>query len=391
MKRFRALGVIERLYSPITGVFTLSREEMKIQEMKKFSAILTAAIMAFFLLSFPQTTIALTVQIGQQVQLKAQNSLGIPLHEFPRPSLIDRVQNGEIVTVVKKERGTNWINIERSEQAAATQTTGWISQRYVDKVISIPITLPPTTDADTNIEDNRETIAAGGEIFPGLTGRDLQAQLDTRYSPNRTLGYGPARNLLYGQIDNKNGRLSGIYSGYTISLSPNVDSPKDEAFAKGINAEHVWPQGMGAKGSAKSDMHHLFPARIEVNGARSNFPFSEIPDDETRFWYLDDDRLSTKPTQNIDAYSEGQRNRFEPRERKKGDVARAMFYFQTVYPEKAGSSFFNTQKDTLCQWHTEDPADAEEIARSHAIANTAQGNENPFVLDSSLAARAYCD
>ena len=44
---------------------------------------------------------------------------------------------------------------------------------------------------------------------------------------------------------------------------------------------------------------------------------------------------------------------------------------------------------TLCHWNSADPVDDAEIARSHLVANF-QGNENPFVIDSTLAERTYC-
>ena len=69
-----------------------------------------------------------------------------------------------------------------------------------------------------------------------------------------------------------------------------------------------------------------------------------------------------------------------------------MFYFYTVYRSKADardSSFFPLQKTTLCQWNGADPVDTQEIERSHLVASF-QGNENPFVIDSTLVDRAYC-
>ena len=44
---------------------------------------------------------------------------------------------------------------------------------------------------------------------------DLLREQDALYSPERTLGYGSARDVLYFQIDNDNGIVSGIYSGYS--------------------------------------------------------------------------------------------------------------------------------------------------------------------------------
>ncbi|MBD2529407.1 endonuclease [Nostoc flagelliforme FACHB-838] len=228
-------------------------------------------------------------------------------------------------------------------------------------------------------------------ILSGVTGDDLLKKLDSLYSPRISLGYGSARDFLYTKIDNQGGIVTDIYAGYSVPINPNSDKPREEAAQRRINAEHVWPQSMGAEGPAKSDLHNLFASRVEVNSDRANFPFGDIPDDQTTSWYLDDDELSFKPSpQDIDKYSEFKRGFFEPREAKKGDVARVIFYFRTVYPELANARFFEAQKDTLCKWQADDPIDAGEIARSQAIAKTPQGNENPFVLDPSLPQRTYC-
>ncbi|WP_013334800.1 endonuclease [Gloeothece verrucosa] len=230
-------------------------------------------------------------------------------------------------------------------------------------------------------------------IFPALAGNELLEQLDRQYSPLSTLGYGEARDLLYTEIDNSDGIVTDIYAGYAVEIDQNSSRPRQEATRQGINAEHVWPQSLGAYGPAKSDLHNLFAARDEINSARQNFPFADIPDNETTAWYLDDDELKVKPNlSNIDQYSEYKRaTSFEPRESKKGDIARAMFYFRTVYPDSADQNFFEKQKQTLCKWQATDPVDEPEKLRSRKIAGTPQGNENPFILDSTLAERAFCE
>ncbi|MDV7400839.1 endonuclease, partial [Arthrospira platensis SPKY1] len=85
---------------------------------------------------------------------------------------------------------------------------------------------------------------------------------------------------------------------------------------------------------------------------------------------------------------------FEPREAVKGAIARAMFYFYTMYREEADAAdpdFFRQQVQTLCQWHRQAPPDARELARTRAIARHQDGKPNPFVLDASLAERAFCE
>ena len=230
------------------------------------------------------------------------------------------------------------------------------------------------------------------ELFPNLKGTDLQQKIAEEYTPDQTLGYKKGRDILYTEIDKQNGVLTGIYTGYSIDVDRDSDTPRQDAYRQDINAEHIYPQSKGAKGKAKSDLHSLFASRVQVNSARGNHPFADINDSLTRKWFRDDQELGTIPTESIDEYSESINSSFEPRENKKGDVARAMFYFYTVYRSRADAedrNFFPLQKETLCHWNTADPVDKKELDRSHLVASF-QGNENPFVIDSTLVDRAYC-
>lgn len=99
--------------------------------------------------------------------------------------------------------------------------------------------------------------------------------------------------------------------------------------------------------------------------------------------------VTTKPNSDVEDYNESISDLFEPRESIKGDIARAIFYFYTVHKSQADESFFTQQKQDLCNWNKKDLPSSGEIKRSHAIAQL-QGNENPFVIDPTLADRAYC-
>jgi hypothetical protein len=249
--------------------------------------------------------------------------------------------------------------------------------------------LDDDSESDSSAESNSSLFIS---ILPTESGRSLIEQVAIAYAPKDSLGYNTGRDILYSQIDSVDGVLEGVYTGYQIRLNPNA-RPRSDAFAKGINAEHTWPQSKGAKGWAKSDLHHLFPTRIRVNSTRGNNPFADIPDDQTDRWFRDREEIRSIPVSAIDDYSEFDPGFFEPRESKKGDVARAMFYFNTVYEAQANevdASFFPSQLATLCLWDRLDPPDEREVQRSHAIAQTAQGNENPFVLDPTLVERTYC-
>lgn len=236
--------------------------------------------------------------------------------------------------------------------------------------------------------------------------------IQNNYTPDQTLGYGPARDALYGSIDvdASTQELKGIYSEFTIIMDYSTDpDPSTHALNMGINTEHAFPQSMGAGDEpARSDMFNIFPSRMEVNSSRSNCPFNDIVDTDTESWFYLNQELNTIPTTDIDKYAEkdndavyatlqaSQQCSFEPREDKKGDIARAIFYFyaiyhptnQNTYLSYANTAFFEAMTSILLQWHQDDPVDQEELDRNNAI-KLLQGNDNPFIIDATLASRMY--
>lgn len=255
-----------------------------------------------------------------------------------------------------------------------------------------------TSDQITiNILDN-DGVAPQTTLYPCYQGQSLLDQLTTNFKTTTTLGYAPARDKLYTEIDNTSNTLSGIYTGFTIPLSATSTTPRADALALNINAEHAYPQSKGAAlEPERSDMHSLFPAKDNVNSARSNCPYDEVVDASTGFWFKDNILLNSIPPSDIDAYSEKDLagfdcGSFEPRENVKGDMARAVFYFYTMYKAACDSSdptFFSGQMNVLRTWHQQDPVDAKEYARTLAVATYQDGKANPFVLDNSLVDRAY--
>jgi len=229
-------------------------------------------------------------------------------------------------------------------------------------------------------------------IAPDLTGQELHSYIITEYKTSNTLGYDYARDKMYGQIDLMPGdSIRGVYSGFTIYLNPNYD-PSTDAYNKGINAEHTWPQSMGAGDEPqRSDLHHLFPTKDNVNSARGNRPYGEIPDAETDTWFRKSTSTSAIPSSRIDEYSEVDYDAglFEPREDHKGNAARAVFYFYAMYTSVANDKFFDIQKDVLLDWSYLDPVDQKEYDRTYAIAGYQDDKPNPFVLDSTLARRIW--
>ena len=230
-------------------------------------------------------------------------------------------------------------------------------------------------------------------IGEGMTGQELLDYVVDNYKTTTTLGYGNARDILYGIIDlQEDDQLSCVYSGFTITLDVTQD-PSTNAYNQGVNCEHSWPQSMGAdEEPQKSDLHHLYPCKSNVNSSRGNHPYADIQDQDTDIWYRNDYSQTIIPNEFIDEYSEklnGNNPSFEPREDHKGNASRAMFYFYAMYQEDADTIFWNIQKNTLFNWHNLDPVDQEELDRTWMIATYQENQPNPFVIDSSLTRRIW--
>jgi len=235
-------------------------------------------------------------------------------------------------------------------------------------------------------------------VFSDKSGDELRELLVDNFKPVITFSYGEARDTLYGIIYNVNDSVSGIYTDHMVYLPPGED-PTTAVFmdgqANGINAEHSYPQSKGAgNGPPRSDMHHLFPSRVAANSARGSMPFGEVNDNVTDLWFYKTIQTSVDPSITIrDKYSEAGSGRWEPREQVKGNIARAIMYFYTMYKEQADNAdpnFFDLQVEALCEWHYLDPVDQLEWERTFMIAQRQSDKPNPFVLDCSLASRIYC-
>ncbi|GIV58264.1 MAG: hypothetical protein KatS3mg042_1177 [Rhodothermaceae bacterium] len=256
--------------------------------------------------------------------------------------------------------------------------------------------------------------AAGQTLFPGVTGQALRDSLVLHYKTSVTLSYNQARDTLFARIEGGwTDSLRCVYTGYALHLDPAEDPTKAACNGDGdnnastcngnlnINTEHAWPQSYGAgSGHARQDMHHLFPARADVNSTRGNHPFAEIDAADIDRWYRHTSTLTAPPAApETYARFDADADVFMPRDERKGDIARALFYFYTMYQAEAdaavdgsgltGTEFFEMQKLTLLAWHQADPPDEAERARSQAIAAYQDGKENPYVIDPTLVERAF--
>ena len=248
------------------------------------------------------------------------------------------------------------------------------------------------------------SLSSGQEIYPNEEGGDLLELLVSDFRPaSNLLSYSATRDLMYREVyRDSEGYVSCYYTGHAIFLPEKVDPSAflyDNENPNGITAEHIYPQSKGAsEGNARVDMHSLVPCIWRANQARSNYPFDEIDDEDTDHWYAQTEDLEEIPTTNIDDYSErlnggfGNLGKFEPRETVKGDVARAVFYFYTMYREEADAAdinYFDSMKDVLLQWHYADPVDNLEQSLNHKKSSYQENKINPFIADCTLVERAY--
>lgn len=211
----------------------------------------------------------------------------------------------------------------------------------------------------------------------GKSGQALLQALAGIVATNRNLGYlttPNARDSLYAFVDDPDGDdlIAGFYTGRTGTVNSRAS-----AAAEGFNTEHIWPRSRGADidFAAGADLNILVTADSMANRIRSNLPYGIVTQNvqETAGTGADQSRTGQ------DAQG---RLVFEPRAAKRGDVARAVFYFYTRYngarPPGYSLANFNVEEATLLQWAAADPPDQFERDRN-AMVCRAQGNRNPYI------------
>jgi endonuclease I len=242
------------------------------------------------------------------------------------------------------------------------------------------------------------SLSAQTPIGGSLNDTELRAFLKETYYTVNVLGYNTARDRMFGNIDPVGGIITCVYTGFSKTGTTRGEMNAGIM----INTEHTWPQSLfNSSDPMMSDLHHLYPTWANVNSSRSNNPFAQLDDNLSSTWFggsfNNPISTSSKPAAGvIHLYSQSSGSKFEPRDDHKGDVARSMFYFWTMYSTHSAMmsnnavnvNFFNGMKDDLYAWHKADPVDSRELNRTNAIASY-QGKPNPFILDSTLVRRSY--
>lgn len=113
----------------------------------------------------------------------------------------------------------------------------------------------------------------------------------------------------------------------------------------------------------EADLYNLRPAIGEVNGDRSNFTPAMLEGEPREYGKCDVE---------IDFSAD----KFEPRPKVRGDIARTYLYMDWAYPRRGVISSKN--RKLFEAWAKEDPADAAEKDWARRVQKV-QGNRNPFI------------
>lgn len=244
-----------------------------------------------------------------------------------------------------------------------------------------------------------------------LTGYALKTKLHDIISTKTYNYHYDDLKTLYGQTDidkyydygaENTTYLLDIYSNnpvgttaYHYTLSNIIGSANAEGL--GWNREHMMPQSsFNSAYPMYSDLFFVVPTDARINQLRSNYPYGKAG--STVYYNFTN---GSKQASNGTANATYTGRVFEPVDRFKGDVARALLYFAVRYEGKLGAFNFTTNaadptKDQnpldgseekayenwyiamLLNWHQQDPVSQREIDRNNAIFNI-QKNRNPFV------------
>lgn len=186
----------------------------------------------------------------------------------------------------------------------------------------------------------------------------------------------------FASFDNGDGTRSlyCVYSNYQYIYTP--------PFAWGVMSRehtycHSWQPGYPSTSLPEySDQFHLFPTQQNnANGIRSNHPLGKVVTVTSTFG-------EAKYGKDIN-----NNNVYEPRDKHKGDAARALLYMAIRYNGVNGYDWtFNWLNNTrlpslgegpqslatLIEWHKQDPPDKWEIDRNNYV-QSIQQNRNPLV------------
>lgn len=353
-----------------------------------------------------------TVTLGTKAVIRLRDPFGLYMNDQKMSHIFQEADGQTTIPIEIVSAGTLAFNVTFTvNQGTATQgvdyTVGSLSiPAGTAGTIQLPISLVQDGDNSEGVEYVNMSLNATEatiqtpnnftlwikdapiptqKLFAGSYGETLKLSVRDAFAcPNDGISYDTARSLMYRFVDPFNQKVCGFYDNYCLNV-PFGTNGNTVVTGGGMNAEHIWPQSMGADNEPmRSDMHHLRPTLSGVNSARSNYPFAELPDVASS-WYQGTASQSAVPA-NPDLWSQRYDSEWEPRKAVRGDVSRAAFYFYTMYPA-AASTFFNNSRDAIIKWMDMDPVDEMEYDRSLRVAAFQCYMPNPIILDPTIMGR----
>lgn len=162
-----------------------------------------------------------------------------------------------------------------------------------------------------------------------------------------------------------------VYTGDKKLFSGPFDWTQ-QGYSREHTFPHSWMPTYPANNPEKpeySDFHNLYPTNLDkANSIRSNYPFGEI-NGKIHYEYKDG-KLGEMDGVLV----------YEPSNKQKGNIARAIFYMLTAYNSiDVNWALPSKQNENLLKkWHYQDLPDDYEITRQEYIFDK-QGNRNPFI------------
>ncbi|GCD96970.1 endonuclease I family protein [Embleya hyalina] len=242
----------------------------------------------------------------------------------------------------------------------------------------ISLVTPLTAQAAPDAPPVGKDTAAADDYYAsalGLSGPALKAALHTIISRGTSaVNYDGVWNALRATDEDPAdpSHVIELYTGRSIAKNRSGGGNGD------WNREHVWAKSHGGFGTATgpgTDLHHLRPEDVSVNGVRGDKDFDN-----------GGSPVTGAPGSRTDGDS------FEPRDAVKGDVARMILYmavrwdggdgFPDLEPNDRvgnGSAPAIGRITVLKAWSAQDPPDAFERRRNDLIHRDYQHNRNPFI------------
>jgi endonuclease I len=239
-------------------------------------------------------------------------------------------------------------------------------------------------------ESQNVTVADRGSAYWGDINLGSRGEIQAKMKSNYTrLRYSPGiwdayeyvfRNLPGDGCDDD--LVWDLYSGKCWSFrinqcGQNNVQPRNEGDC--YNREHSWPKSCwgGRVNDAYSDLFHVFPSDGFVNARRANYNLGNVR--AASYTSSEGGKLGWCATDSINSILA--RTCFEPVDRVKGLLARAMFYFNLRYDGEIPAQVRNPR--VMRDWHEAYPVTALEKEMNNRIQDL-QGNRNPFIDNPDL-------